>query len=390
MSLPRLALRPRDPHEAHRVATPLELFTDLCYVVGVAQATTRLHHGISEGHVLHAVVFFGVAFFAIWWAWLGFAWFSSAYDSDDTAHRLLTLLQIFGSLVLAAGIPRIFEGDFTVAVAGYVLMRVGLVLAWLRAAAGDPRARRTAYRYVVGLVVVQALWIAFLLVPAGAVLPVFLALAVLELLVPILAESAGGTPWHPHHIAERYSLMFVIVLGETVLSTTLAIQAAVDEAVIGAHVALVVVGGVLIVFSAWWLYFSREAGRALAGRANPFLWGLGHYFIFAGGAALGAGLAARVDFYDHHSEVSDLASAAAVTVPTGLFLLALWAVHIRPHDPGVRTWGPLFVVTGALVAVTFAPWTELWAGLLCCGLLVLELRLTREDRQSSTVEGLAR
>ena len=118
-------LSPRDPHEDHRTATPLELFADLCYVVAVAQAGLTLHHEIVEGHAAHGLVYFAMAFFAIFWAWLNFAWFNSAYDPDDTIHRLLTLLQILGSLVLAAGIPRFFEADFTLGVVGYVVMRVG-------------------------------------------------------------------------------------------------------------------------------------------------------------------------------------------------------------------------------------------------------------------------
>ena len=96
-------LAPRDPDESHRVASPLELFTDLCYVVAIAQAAVQLHHAITEGHLAGGLVYFCAAFFAIWWAWLNFAWFNSAYDPDDVPHRLLTLLQILGSLVLAAG-----------------------------------------------------------------------------------------------------------------------------------------------------------------------------------------------------------------------------------------------------------------------------------------------
>ncbi len=102
-------LSPRDPHEEHRTASPLELFTDLCYVVAIAQAALSLHHEISEGHAGHGLVWFGVSFFAIFWAWLNFVWFNSAYDPDDTINRLLTLLQVFGSLVLAAGVPDVLQ-----------------------------------------------------------------------------------------------------------------------------------------------------------------------------------------------------------------------------------------------------------------------------------------
>ena len=67
------------------------------------------------------------------------------------------------------------------------------------------------------------------------------------------------------------------------------------------------VSSVLIVFSCWWLYFSREAGPVLArarteGLGLAFRWGFGHYAVFASAAAVGAGLAARVDHWTHHAE----------------------------------------------------------------------------------------
>ena len=291
--MPRTGLRPRDPSEAHRVASPLELFTDLCYVVAIAQAAAQLHHAISEDHVVSGAIYFCVAFFAIWWAWLNFAWFNSAYDPDDVTHRLLTLLQVFGSLVLAAGIPRIFEGDFRLGVAGYVVMRIGLIGMWIRAVHGHAERRRTALRYAVGLALIQVAWVVSAFATHGEIpLLVFAVLVLGDLLVPIVAEAAGATPWHPHHIAERYGLMFIIVLGEVVLSVTFALQDAYDAEHPPTTLWLVVVGGVLATFSAWWLYFAREASEALSSHSNRsgFTWGFGHYLVYGTIAAFGAGL----------------------------------------------------------------------------------------------------
>ena len=372
-------LSPRDPQESNRTATPLELFADLCYVVAVAQAALTLHHEIVEGHAVHGLVYFAMAFFAIWWAWLNFAWFNSAYDPDDTIHRLLTLLQIFGSLVLAAGITRIFDGDFTLGVVGYVIMRVGLVLMWLRAAAGHPERRSTAMRYVNGLLVVQAAWVAALLV-TGANLPVwlFVILVAADFAVPFYAELAGATPWHPHHIAERYGLFFIIVLGETVLSVALALQVALDKENPPAALASVIVGGVLITFCAWWLYFSREDADVLTGNDVGFVWGFGHYVIFAGAAAFGAGLAARVEHYEHHAAVSDIVSSAFVAGPVAAFLAAWWFVCVRLHDASARTVVPFTAAIVAVLALIWVPYTELWVGFVMTALLVVELVLTRE------------
>jgi low temperature requirement protein LtrA len=358
----------RDPSEEHRVATPLELFTDLCFVVAVAQASAGLHHEIGAGHVPRGTVGFAMAFFAIFWAWLNFAWFSSAYDNDDVLYRLLTILQIVGSLMLAAGIPRmITEGRTGVGVEGYVVMRIALVFQWFRVAAGDRPRRRTALRYAYGVMAVQVGWICFLFVPSWLILPWFLIFVALELCVPPFAEAAGETPWHPHHVAERYGLFFIIMLGECILSTTVAIQGALDAGERGTGLFRVVIGGVAIVFSLWWLYFSREDADVLASQnvARNMGWGFGHYFVFGGTAAVGAGLAIRIDYYTHHAEVSGLTAALSLTVPVAVILISLYIVHIRPHDPGDRTKIAFAVAVVAVLLASFTPAPEIFAGMVC-------------------------
>jgi low temperature requirement protein LtrA len=161
-----------------------------------------------------------------------------------------------------------------------------------------------------------------------------------ELIVPAWAERAGVTPWHPHHLAERYSLFFIIVLGETVLSTTVAIQQAVTAHDLHAGLVSVVAGGVLIVFSVWLLYFFRESGPVLERvhllyNHNAYLWGYGHYGIFASGAAIGAGLAARVDLWRHDSPSSHRLTAAAV--PVAILLAGIWTICVRLRDGSMRT-----------------------------------------------------
>lgn len=96
----------RSPDEAHRAATPLELFFDLCFVVAIAQCGARLVHAVAEGHPLTGVIGYFFVFFGVWWAWMNFTWFASAYDCDDVPYRIATLVQIAGVLVYAAGVTR--------------------------------------------------------------------------------------------------------------------------------------------------------------------------------------------------------------------------------------------------------------------------------------------
>jgi low temperature requirement protein LtrA len=332
-------MRARATDEPHRAATPLELFFDLCFVVAVAQAAAPLHHSIAEHHVAHGVQSYLMVFFAIWWAWMNFTWFASAYDTDDDVYRLTTFVQIAGALVLAAGVAAAFErSDFTVITVGYVIMRLALVAQWLRAARDDPRRRRTAVRYAVGVTVVQVFWVLRLLLPDSApVLPVFVLLVLADVAVPVWAERAEGGPttYHPRHIAERYGLFTIIVLGESVAAATVAFRGAFDEG--GEHTVELLrlaVAGLVVVCALWWLYFDRSAHQLLGRLRTSILWGYGHYFIFASAAAVGAGLAVAVDHATGHAEISSTLTGYAIAVPVTVYLFFVWLLHVRPHQSG--------------------------------------------------------
>ena len=146
-------------------------------------------------------------------------------------------------------------------IGGYVVMRLALVAQWLRAAPSDPARRATARRYALGISVLQVAWVAQPFLP-GPLLPGSSSSAALELAVPVWAERAGPTTWHPHHIAERYGLFTLIVLGESILAATTAVQAAVASGEALSALLPLIVGGLLIVFSMWWMYFDRPGPRS--------------------------------------------------------------------------------------------------------------------------------
>jgi low temperature requirement protein LtrA len=372
-----MVARPTD--EAHRSATVLELFFDLCFVVAVAQAAAALHHQVASDHVGEGVAGYAMVFFAIWWAWMNFTWFASAYDTDDVAYRLTTLVQIAGALILAAGVPDAMDGsDFAVITLGYVVMRLAMVTQWLRAAAADPPHRRSCLRFAAGITLTQLGWVLRLALPEGLGMVSFLVLVAAELAVPIWAERGAPTTWHPRHIAERYGLFTLIVLGECVLASTLAIQTALEEDAALADLATTAAGGLLTVFGMWWLYFGKEAAGFLTSLRAGIVWGYGHYLVFASAAAVGAGLAVNVNHVTGHAAVGARASAAAFTVPVALFLLAVWALQLRPHHLG-RWHSALVPATAAVVlAATLAPEPVLVTGLLVAAMIaVSQVALSR-------------
>ena len=169
-SSPMFQLAARSKHDAHRAATPLELMFDLAAVIAIAAAATGLHHAVAEAHYFDGIIGFLYSFFMIWWAWMNYTWFASAYDNGSSWFRILSMAIMFGALVLAAGIPAVFAGQpLYLALSGFVIMRLCLVVLWLAAARGDPEHRPTALRYAFGISVLQVYWIAIVLVlPAGS------------------------------------------------------------------------------------------------------------------------------------------------------------------------------------------------------------------------------
>jgi low temperature requirement protein LtrA len=353
-----IRMRARDTAQEHRAATPLELFFDLCFVVAVALAAAQLHHALVEQHVGSGLLSYLMVFFAIWWAWMNFTWFASAYDTDDGLYRLTTLVQITGALVLAAGVPEVFEHQtFLVITIGYVIMRLAMVAQWLRAARSDPERRVTAVRYAVGIGVVQLGWVLRLLLPGGWGLAGFVVLMLAELAVPAWAEQAAQTPWHRGHIAERYSLFTLIVLGEVVLGSSAALREGFAE---GRHLAALLtlaLAGVIIVFSMWWLYFDHPAEDLLTSLPVSLLWGYGHYLVFASVAAVGAGLEVAIDFDTGKTALAALPAGWATAIPVAVFLIMVWFLHVRPR-PDAGLLNVAFPVAAVLIVaspVTHAP-----------------------------------
>ncbi|MEO8695580.1 MAG: low temperature requirement protein A [Acidimicrobiales bacterium] len=371
---------PRSPVESHRASTPLELFFDLCFVVAIAQAGSSLHHALIDGHGRHALSVFPIVFFAIWWAWMNFTWFASAYDNDDVPYRLAVLVQIAGALILAAGVPRAFDDrDFAVVTVGYLVMRVALISLWLRAAIEHREGRGCSTRYAIGVGACQVGWLSLLLLPEHARPWGWLILVPLELLVPVWAERRGATSWHPGHIVERYGLFTIIVLGESVLAASVAIQTALDGGQSLADLASITGGGLLIVFSMWWIYFDLPAERVVSGARTDFshaqraafIWGYGHLVVFASAAAVGAGLAATVDHTAGHADLTSTSAALSVTVPVSVYLASVWVLHVRFKDPGmVRTFA-VPVAVAAILASSVLGESVLITGFVMAALIVV-------------------
>ncbi|MDR3202859.1 MAG: low temperature requirement protein A [Bifidobacteriaceae bacterium] len=347
---------PRDSGATDRVASPLELFFDLVFVVAVSVASESLHALETGPDPGGGVVAYLLVFFAIWWAWMNFTWFASAFATDDWLYRVTTIVQMGGALILAAGAQRAMaDMDFEIVVKGYVLMRAAMVAQWLRAALSAPEYRRVALYQAAGIAAVQVAWVSRMeLGPQRWSVPLFLALAAAEASIPFLAQLRVHIPWHPHHIAERYSLFTLIVLGESILASTNALIDATHGAGRLGPLLAIAACGLVLAAGMWWIYFSREQHRHLEGMRSSFVFGYFHYAIFAAAGAFSSGIEVMIDVADGTSALSPAAGAAAVTVPVALFILGIWGLTIRQTlGPGANA-----ALAAGAVAVGLSPWAR--------------------------------
>jgi low temperature requirement protein LtrA len=321
---------------------------------------------------------FGFVFacFAVTWAWLNYSWFASAYDTDDWVFRLATFVQMAGVIVLTLGLAPMFESldhggtvDNGVMVAGYVVMRVPLLFCGGRSRSTTRRggARRgPTWR---SSPLAQAGWIALAIVglDLGPTLVALALLVALEMAGPRVAESKGGTPWHPHHIAERYGLLVIITLGEVILGAVASVEAVVNgEAGWSLDAALLLVAGVGLAFGCWWMYFAVPWAEPLVRhRERAWVFGYGHLFGYAALAAMGAGLHVAAIALEGKAEIGAVAIVLSAALPFAIYtavFYALYSLLIHTRDPfhlgllaGTAGWSRLSVglaAAGASVAVS--------------------------------------
>nr|WP_292443539.1 low temperature requirement protein A [Mesorhizobium sp.] len=349
-------LAPRDQHEPNRSSTSLELMFDLATAVAVAAAAHGLAQEVGSGHVAAGATRFLCSFFMAWLAWANYTWFASAYDNKSAAFRALSMAIMFGSLTLAGGIHAA-DGDQPIwlALVGFIIMRLGMIVLWLGAANGDRETRPTALRYAAGIALMQLYWTTVIVVlppQASLYLPLFVLGAFGELTIPALAEHKTATNWHRGHIIDRYNLFNIIVLGEC-----FAVIAAIIADSKTPNLRHFWLAGLcsVIAFSMWGLYFDRKEQLLRRDLGSVLVWAYGHYAVFAAGAATAAGFAVVLATVAERAEVRAQSASLAIGIPIAFYLSALWLVRDRAIHSGAMQW--LLMAAAALILATaaFAP-----------------------------------
>lgn len=348
----RAVLRPstlRAPDE-ERHPTWLELFFDLCFVAAVAALAAYLHHHPTAEGLLR----FAALFVPVWWAWMGYSWYASAFDNDDVVFRASWLVAMLLVIALAAGTGSAAAGRGDAFALTYGLLMALLALLFARAARHERDARRFAVRYATGDATGAALWLVSLSVDGPARYAVWVvAMVVLMVTPPLAVRAYEGKAFNAAHIAERYGLFTIIVLGESVV----AVGASLADSGFDPLAAVTAALGFGVAATLWWVYFDsvRWSPLTRASLLRSFTWGYGHLFVFAGiaAAAVGVHLAAEAA---QQGETVDGVGRLLLYGGVGSFLLATAVIH------AITVQGPDRVLAGRLVALAAAALTTALAG----------------------------
>jgi low temperature requirement protein LtrA len=230
-----------------RRVTPLELFFDLVFVFALTQVT-----GFLADHLTWVGMLQGAALLVVlWWAWGGYSWLTNAVPAEEVIPaRLVILTAMAAMLVASLAVPDAF-GEYGVLFGlAYFVVRLLHVALSVLATGNTPETRQAFLLLAPGFLAAPAL-----LIPAG-----FLdglaqgALWVVALAIDLsvaLVRGVSGFRVHAGHFVERYGLIVIIALGESIV----AIGVGASGLELGAGVVVAAVLGIALAAALWWAYF---------------------------------------------------------------------------------------------------------------------------------------
>ena len=345
---------------AEREVSPLELFFDLVYVFAIGQ----LSHHLLEHVDLRTGAETAIMALAVVYAWYMTAWAANWLAPDRLPVRVLLVGLMFASLLMSVAIADAFDGRAWLFVTGYLLLQLGrstfLIVALRGRALGEHFVNDLVWELLTGL-----LWV------AGAIADGDARLVLWGIAVVASHGGAWALHWLPGrgraidlrhteiaggHLIERFRLFFIILLGESVLTTGNAFAAEPFELERLVALAIGFTGTVAL----WWCYFERAEGigAALAEDAEDAgavgwwgTWTLTLIVLALIGIAVGDELAIA-----HPEDDTTLGFAILTFGGPALFLLAqvFFLREALGHVPLSRVLG---LAALAIFAVATAPLT---------------------------------
>lgn len=304
--------------EEHRVSW-LELFYDLVYVVVIARLAHLVTHG-HNGHLgLNEFMVFVALFIPVWWAWTGHTLYATRFYDDSVVDRLLTLGQMFLVTLMALFITNAFHGEGQMFALVYAGIRGLLVVMYLRVWLLNKDLRSVSSCLASGFSVGALLWLSSAFLPVPWMYGLWAAGLLVDLMTPFRCRPVLKTiSVHKHHLPERFGLLMIILLGESVASLT----SALSPADLTVEVLCIALLGFISLSAVWWHYFEvieRVVSDRELGAAHLIIYG--HLPIYIGLALFASAIRQNI--------VGNLLIPDVVllfSVSMTLYLLPVWLI----------------------------------------------------------------
>jgi low temperature requirement protein LtrA len=248
--------------EEERKTSFLELFFDLVFVFAFTQVTALILEDTTAAGFLQATLVLAL----VWWAWSAYTWMTNAIDVDNVVTRTIVFAAMAAAFFMALAVPDAYEDGAAWFAVVYFVVRLlqPALYAW---GVRHDRAQLGAVRSLAPWFLVAAL----VALAGGFVEPglrawVWLLSLVIDV-VGTLTVARAGWKVSPSHFAERFALIVIIALGESIVAIGIGAAELERDTVFVLSVVIALVG----VFALWWSYFeftSTAAERSLA-RAAP-------------------------------------------------------------------------------------------------------------------------
>jgi low temperature requirement protein LtrA len=225
--------------------TPLELFFDLVFVLAITQCTTLMGHEPTWTGLAKAMLIFGM----LWWSWGGYAWLTSVVDPEEGAVRIVMFIAMAALLVCSLCVPSAFENlalSFAIAYAAVRAMHIAL---FAIASREDADLRHSVATLAVSTTIASGLLLLASAFDGAAQFALWTVALLLDYGGPFFFGVEGWKVM-PSHFAERYGLIVIIALGESIVAIGVGADTNVTVGIAGAAVL-----GIALVSAMWWAYF---------------------------------------------------------------------------------------------------------------------------------------
>ena len=229
--------------------SPLELFFDLVFVFALTKVTSGMAEDPTFTGLLHGML----VLVPLYWAWSGYAWLTSTVDPELVLTRVVMFAAMAGMGLTAVATPGAFGDDTLAWGIGYLVVRLVHVALFALAARGNPDLLRQVMSLVRALVPVAGLVLTAGLAFDGTVRDLLWLAAILLDFGLVLVAGVEGWVVHAEHFAERFGLVLIIALGESVV----AIGAGTFE--LGVWEAVAGTIAIVTICMLWWAYFDVYA-----------------------------------------------------------------------------------------------------------------------------------